>query len=171
MQTVDVFLGLGSNLGNSRNNILEAVNLIKNIKDVKLLQRSKLYKTSPVNCNLDKDFINAVCHLRTSLSPDQLFDQLQHVEEKLGKVKKEKNEPRVIDIDILLYGDQKYESSSLQIPHPSWKDRLFVLIPLSDLIDEILIPVGSKSFPFRIKEYISKFDNPNNETIEVVEHA
>jgi len=171
MQTVDVFLGLGSNLGNSKKNILEAVNLIEKLQDVKLLQRSKLYKTSPVGCTLNKDFVNAVCHLRTNLSPSQLFDQLQSIEKKLGKVEKEKSEPRVIDIDILLYGDQKYESSSLQIPHPNWKDRLFVLIPLSDLIDEIFIPVGNKSYPFRIKEYISKFDNPNNETIEVIEHA
>jgi 2-amino-4-hydroxy-6-hydroxymethyldihydropteridine diphosphokinase len=171
MFKVDVFLGLGSNLGNSKENIFSVIEQLHGIEEISYIQHSKLYKTTPVNCESDANFINAVCHIRTKLSPEDLYKITANIEKKLGKVKKSKNQSRLIDIDILLYGDLIYESKTLSIPHPRWKERLFVLIPLSDLVDEILIPVGKISIPFRIKDYISSFVNSNNEKIEVIENA
>jgi 2-amino-4-hydroxy-6-hydroxymethyldihydropteridine diphosphokinase len=78
-------------------------------------------------------FVNAVCCFQTTLSPKQLLVELQKIEGDLGKGTKPKNASRFIDIDILFYGKEVYQDEKLEIPHPRWKERLFVLVPLAEL--------------------------------------
>ena len=96
-----VYLGLGSNIGDSRSLLERAFCSIKDIPQVDSLQTSSLYATSPVSPIPQRDFLNAACRFHTTLSPQALYDALHRIEVSLGKIPKEKNAPRAIDIDIL----------------------------------------------------------------------
>jgi 2-amino-4-hydroxy-6-hydroxymethyldihydropteridine diphosphokinase len=162
-----VYLGLGSNLGDSFTVVKRAFLEISNIPNVQLLKTSRLYQTTPVSEIPQNDYINAVCKLQTMLSIDELFQELKIIEKTLGKHLKAKTAPREIDIDILFFGDSYRKTESLQIPHPRWKERLFVLMPLWDLTDEIVYPLddqGNKE-TLQLKEFIRAFPNLHNERV------
>lgn len=139
----NVFLGLGANLGNPYNNILRALELIGSIKNVKGIKSSSFYKTSPVSCIKQEDYLNLVCHIQTDLEPTSLLEELKKIETDIGKIPKKKDEPRLIDIDILFFGTRSIHIDSLTIPHPRWQERLFVLIPLQEICPTILLPEGN----------------------------
>src|SRR5205814_6337226 len=111
-------------------------------------QVSKLYLTSPVSEIPQPHYTNAACVFQTSLSAHQLFPALQTIEQKHGKTPKAKNAPRVIDIDLLFFGHESYQEEHLQIPHPRWRERLFVLVPLVDLTDHISLPLPNDPTKF-----------------------
>lgn len=136
----DVFLGLGGNIGDTYTVLTRAVARIEMIPTVSALQVSPFYLTSPVSDIPQGLYINAVCRLRTTLSPSRLLRYLQQIETNLGKLPKRKNAARILDIDILLHGKQVVSTSSLQIPHPCWLDRLFVLRPMADLVSHVELP-------------------------------
>ncbi len=99
---------------------------------------SKFHETKPIS-NLDKpldqpNFINAVCRFECALSLYELFSFLEEVERKLGKKPKAKNAPRLIDLDLIFYGETVHRSSKLTVPHPRWKERTFVLKPLAEVL-------------------------------------
>ncbi|MDB6080789.1 MAG: folK [Chlamydiia bacterium] len=131
---IDVFLGFGGNIGDAVATIVRAQKLIAELDGVCKMQSSRLYLTSAVSDIPQADYINGVCRLSTDLPLKVLWKALQQIERDLGKVAKAKNEPRIIDIDILFYGDERFQDHELTIPHPHWKERLFVLVPLSELI-------------------------------------
>lgn len=147
----NVFVGLGGNLGEPQANLNAALNKIKEIGSE--LKISKFYSTKPISTIEQPRFINAVCSFKTNLDPYALFLRLEEIETILGKVKKTKDAPRLIDLDILFYGCEVYEKKGLLIPHAHWKERLFVLIPLLDLVKEI--QVGDKIW--NIKQMIEGF--------------
>lgn len=126
-----VYLGLGSNLGNKRKNIKEALRLLR--RDVKIIKVSSLYKTKPVGYLDQPDFLNAVAEIATSLTPLQLLKQVKSIERIIGRTKTVRWGPRLIDIDILLYEGQKIKHSKLIIPHPQINKRNFVLNPLKEI--------------------------------------
>jgi 2-amino-4-hydroxy-6-hydroxymethyldihydropteridine diphosphokinase len=135
-----VFLGLGGNLGDSQKILDQAVQEIKKIcSDVVC---SQYYVTAPVSPEPQPDYLNAVCKLNTNMSALELLKKLQNIEKKLGKIPKPKTAPRKIDIDILLFGTEKHNTTELEVPHPRWHERLFVLEPLLDLIEEVTLPCG-----------------------------
>ncbi len=134
-----VFLGLGGNIGNPKNSFLKALEKISEFPKTMLVKVSSLYKTKPISSIPQEDFLNIVCELRTELSLFSLFQRLQKVELILGKIPKPKNAPRTIDIDLLFYGNRRVETKLITVPHPFWKRRLFVLIPLLELTSEITI--------------------------------
>ena len=136
-----VYLGLGSNLGDSRTLIEEALSQIAALAEVKLCKVSAFHRTCPVSDIPQPHFLNAACLLQTTLSPHALYDALHVIEVRLGKRPKPKNAPRLIDIDILLFGTQFVDTGDLSIPHPLWRERLFVLLPLLDITEEITYPV------------------------------
>jgi 2-amino-4-hydroxy-6-hydroxymethyldihydropteridine diphosphokinase len=139
-----VYLGIGGNIGNTHLLINSAqAELEKNslFWDIKC---SPLYVTAPVSDIPQADYLNAVIALKTSLPATDLLLTLQTIEKKLGKEPKPKNAPRPIDIDILFFGVEFHCTPELQIPHPRWKERFFVLKPLSDLVDEITYPVNKE---------------------------
>lgn len=134
-----VYLALGGNEGQVLFRLQQALKMLANHKEIIQLKSSHFYQTAPHQVNSPLWFTNAVCSFHTSLDLTHLFTITQSIEIQLGKVTKPKNASRPIDIDLLFYGDQTYQLSDLEIPHPRWKERLFVLAPLADLTQEIKI--------------------------------
>lgn len=139
MKKKRVYLSLGGNKGQVLLCLKKALYCLSKQPQVTTLQVSHFYQTAPVQMNHSAWFINAVCSFDTCLALKDVFEMTQRIEFKLGKVKKPKNAARPIDIDLLFYGDQICQEEELEIPHPCWKERLFVLIPLADLIKEVLL--------------------------------
>jgi len=143
-----VYLSLGGNLGDREGTLQQALAKIAQIPDVKDLEVSQSYETSPISDIPQSDFINLVCSLRTTLSAFELLSYLQKIETKLGKTPKPKDAPRTIDIDILFFGTDLHEKNKqndhidLEIPHPRWKQRLFVIVPLLDLTKAVTVPAN-----------------------------
>jgi 2-amino-4-hydroxy-6-hydroxymethyldihydropteridine diphosphokinase len=139
MQKTNVYLALGGNEGQVLFRLKQALKILAVQKEVTHLRSSHFYRTAPHEVNSPLWFVNAVCSFQTDLHPADLFNITQLIESQLGKVAKPKNAPRPIDIDLLFYGDQTYQLDGLKIPHPRWKERLFVLAPLADLTEEIIL--------------------------------
>ncbi len=136
-----VHIGLGSNQGASIDILLTAIEDIRHYAQNGLIDMSEFYRTQPVGPQDQPDFINAVIALRTELSPKALLCRLQSIE---GHHKRQRNNerwgPRTLDLDILLYDDQRVVSETLIIPHPRMAERRFVLKPLMDIDPDIEIP-------------------------------
>jgi 2-amino-4-hydroxy-6-hydroxymethyldihydropteridine diphosphokinase len=127
------FIGIGSNLGKPVENCQEAVEKIAAVPGIRLLRRSSLYRTEPEGPQDQPWFINAVVEIRTTLTPRQLFEVLQEIERRMGRVEGIKWGPRIIDLDLLIYGQEVVQEEQLVIPHPELHRRRFVLAPLCEL--------------------------------------
>lgn len=138
----DVFLGIGSNIGDKEDNIRKAVVMIK--EKCKILKSSSLYETEPVGYKEQDWFLNCAVEIETKLEPLELLDFLQSIEKKLKRAKTIKNGPRTIDLDILFYGDKIVNEANLVIPHPRLHERLFVLEPLKEIASGFVHPVLKK---------------------------
>jgi 2-amino-4-hydroxy-6-hydroxymethyldihydropteridine diphosphokinase len=134
-----VYLGLGGNEGQVLVRLQRALALLSAKPEISDLKISHFYQTAPIQVNSSSWFVNAVCSFQTTLAPKEVFEMTQAVENQLGKIKKPKHASRPIDIDLLFYGHQTQQDEELEIPHPRWKERLFVLIPLADLTQEIVL--------------------------------
>jgi 2-amino-4-hydroxy-6-hydroxymethyldihydropteridine diphosphokinase len=147
--TVAAYLGLGSNLGDRRTNLLRAVEfLLESIAASReAIAVASLYETSPVGhgCEDHPVFLNSAIRVETVLSPRELLLAIQRIESRLGRVRSRPAEPRTTDIDILLYGPVVLYESDLIIPHPRLHERCFVLDPLSEIAAGIVHPVSGKS--------------------------
>ena len=142
-EPVVVYLGLGSNMGNRRDNLDKGLQLLSQREQVG--QVSSIYDTEPVGNPAQPRFLNLVCQIYTRLAPMELLTLVKGIESKLGRTLGESNAPRPIDIDILFYGDQIIENSKLVIPHPRLAERAFVLVPLAELAPELAHPVSGKT--------------------------
>jgi 2-amino-4-hydroxy-6-hydroxymethyldihydropteridine diphosphokinase len=127
----EIYLGLGGNLGDPPATLQQALKLIGEFAQVSKV--SKLYKSKPYGFADQPDFYNAAAQLSSNLSPLDLLAQLQEVEKQLGKKVVRENGPRVIDLDLLVYGEKVINQPELTLPHPGILDRDFVLKPLTDL--------------------------------------
>ena len=132
----EVYLGLGSNLGDRHANIAEATGLLRQVSTK--LTLSKVYETRPRGFSGQPAFLNAACRLWTRLDPFELLRQLRQIEAKLGKRPAFANGPRTLDIDILLHGRTVLASPGLTIPHPRMAERDFVLAPLAEIAPNTL---------------------------------
>ncbi|MDE2745602.1 MAG: 2-amino-4-hydroxy-6-hydroxymethyldihydropteridine diphosphokinase [Chloroflexota bacterium] len=137
----NVFLGLGGNLGDRRELMRSAVAEIRQVVDD--VRVSSLYESSAWGVTDQPAFLNAVVRGRTTLNPLDLLDAVQSIENELGRVREERWGPRLIDIDILLYGSEVIDEPRLQVPHPYLTQRGFVLRPLADLAAGLTLPDGS----------------------------
>lgn len=135
-----VYIGLGSNLENPLQQIKTAINDLQSLTGVTIIAVSSLYQSPPMGPADQPDYINAVLSLETSLSPHQLLDTLQSVEQLHGRERKRHWGERTLDLDILLYGEQRIDDERLKIPHPGMHERAFVLFPLAEIAPEIEIP-------------------------------
>ena len=131
-----VYLGLGSNIGNRKGNITNAVDLL-NQNDIRVDKISSIIETDPVGPPQQK-FLNAAIKATTALSPEELLKSIKEIEKKLGRIKTIHHGPRTIDIDILLYDDIGFHSENLTIPHPEMLTRNFVMTPLKEIYPEII---------------------------------
>ena len=142
-QMITVYLGLGSNLGNRRDNLDRALDFLS--QRLRIGKVSSIYDTEPVGNINQPRFLNLVCQAYTTLSPIELLALVKGIENKLGRVPSKSNAPRPIDIDILFYGDQVIETPELIVPHPRLAERAFVLIPLAEIAPELVHPVSGKT--------------------------
>jgi 2-amino-4-hydroxy-6-hydroxymethyldihydropteridine diphosphokinase len=135
MMQLDViaFIGIGSNLGNPLGQCRTAVDALGALPGVKVLRVSSFYRTEPVGFTGQGEFINAVCEIRTSLLPRQLLAGLKCLEAKQGRREEKRWGPRIIDLDLLLYGQEVVNEGDLIIPHPECHKRKFVLVPLCEI--------------------------------------
>jgi 2-amino-4-hydroxy-6-hydroxymethyldihydropteridine diphosphokinase len=139
-----IFLLLGSNQGDRAENLKFAATKIE-VDAGTIVNRSSVYKTAAWGVKDQPDFFNQVLRIRSGYSPHRLLRILLDIEHDMGRVRNDKWGPRIIDIDILFYGDQIVDSSSLKIPHPGIPDRRFTLVPLTEIAPEWLHPGKNKS--------------------------
>ena len=136
-------LALGSNLGNREENLRRALVLLEE-KGLRILHRSSVRVTKPWGKTDQPDFLNQVIHVETTLSPHSLLELCLGIEAALGRVRREKWGPRIIDIDILYYDDRVISEPGLTLPHPHLHERLFVLEPLTEIAPDFIHPVLRK---------------------------
>ena len=135
MSTV-TYIGLGSNLGDSRQILLEAVQKLATLGSVKT---SKLYQSPPMGPQDQPNYLNAVVQLETDLAPLVLLDELQRFEQESGRVRLRRWGERTLDVDLLIYGQEHIQNERLTVPHAGLFERDFVVIPLLDLDENIQI--------------------------------
>lgn len=135
------YLSLGSNIGDKKKYISDAVSLLKASKGVKNLKLSDMYDTKPYGKIDQDDFVNCACELETYLTPYELLDLINTIENRLGRVRDKRWGPRTIDIDIVLFSDKVISEESLCIPHIDMANREFVLRPLSEIAPYAYHPV------------------------------
>jgi 2-amino-4-hydroxy-6-hydroxymethyldihydropteridine diphosphokinase len=126
-------LGLGSNLGDTKANLAEAVKQLAQTEGITLVSRSSDYQTPPWGPVPQDDFRNICVVVDTSLSPEELLKRCLDIENELGRVREVRWGPRTIDIDVLIYGLRTVSEADLEIPHPRMGERAFVLIPLAEI--------------------------------------
>lgn len=149
----NVYLGLGTNLGDRKQNISKAIEAIS--LKMSISKQSSLYETTAWGYTNQPDFLNQVIQVETNLSPLRLLNFLKKTEVKLGRVENFRYGPRLIDIDILFYDDLIKTTSRLQIPHPRIPERAFVLVPLNEIAPGYVHPVLKKT----IAELLTKLPN------------
>jgi 2-amino-4-hydroxy-6-hydroxymethyldihydropteridine diphosphokinase len=139
------YLGLGSNVGDRREHLQSAVTELP-AHGVQVIASSSVYETEPVGLVLDqREFYNACLRVETDHGPEQLLDACKAVERALGREPGgRRHGPRPIDVDVLLLGDQRFESDRLTLPHPEVRSRRFVLVPLLELDPELALPDGTR---------------------------
>lgn len=130
------YIALGSNMGNAAANLDEALRALDLVPGVKVTGVSGYYVTAPWGYMDQPDFTNACCRVTTSLSPEALLGVCLGIEAGMGRVRQIKNGPRVIDLDLLLYGEEERFTEELVLPHPRMWEREFVLRPLADLAED-----------------------------------
>ena len=136
-ELVNVYAGLGANLGHARQSIDSAILALGKLPETLLVGRSSFYQSAPFQAD-GPDYTNAVVHLRTRLNAIDLLRAFQSVEDLAGRERPYHNAPRTLDIDLLLYGDGNIQSPELQVPHPRMHERAFVLLPLSELAPDLV---------------------------------
>jgi 2-amino-4-hydroxy-6-hydroxymethyldihydropteridine diphosphokinase len=140
---VDAYIGIGANLGRPQRQIEQAFVALRRLPRTRLTAISSLYRTTPVGPQDQPDYINAAAGLRTRLTPTELLGALQSIEQRLGRVRDGRRwGPRMLDLDLLLYGDLCLDTPALRLPHPWMHRRGFVLVPLADIAPAGLLVPG-----------------------------
>jgi 2-amino-4-hydroxy-6-hydroxymethyldihydropteridine diphosphokinase len=139
-----IYLSLGSNIGDRAANIARAVSALAQ-HGVHVTRQSSLYETEPVDFRDQEWFLNCVVEAQTELEPAELMDALLQIERALGRHRLVPKGPRLIDIDILLYGSSVVRAPELEVPHPRMADRRFVLVPFNEIAPDTLHPVLNKT--------------------------
>jgi len=129
-----VFIGIGTNLGNREQNLKTALKEIGKIAEIK--KKSRIHETKPIGYKKQNDFLNMAIEIKTNLLPTDLIIRLHEIEHKMGRIREIKNGPRIIDLDILTYGNLKINEPHLKIPHPRMHERDFVLKPLKEISND-----------------------------------
>ena len=142
-EPVSVYLGLGSNVGDRKENLDKAISFLS--QRLRVEKVSSVYDTTPEDNPDQPRFLNMVGHAYTTLEPQALLALVKGIEAKLGRVPTTRYSPRTMDIDILFYGKQVIESPTLTVPHARISERAFVLVPLNEIAPELVHPVSGKT--------------------------
>lgn len=143
---ITAFVALGANLGDRRTALAGAISALRAAPGVTVEAVSALYETAPVGGPEGQDaFLNGAARISTTLTPDALLDLLLEIEQSFNRVRVERWGPRTLDLDLLFYGDQAFETPRLTVPHPRLHDRRFVLAPMADVGADLIHPVLKRS--------------------------
>ena len=134
------YIALGANLGDPASTVRAAFGALANLPESRVVHCSSLYRTAPVGIVDQPEFVNAVAQLETMLAPEALLDALLDIEHRFGRIRGEKDGPRTLDLDLLLYNDQFIDLPRLTLPHPRLHLRAFVLQPLAEIAPDLVIP-------------------------------
>jgi 2-amino-4-hydroxy-6-hydroxymethyldihydropteridine diphosphokinase len=148
----NVYLGLGTNLGDRTENLETAIEKIRETIGP-VVASSSVYETEPWRFKSENKFLNMVIEVKTSLKPSGLLGRMLMIESLMGRIR-EGNEykSRIIDIDILFYGDRIIKTKALHVPHPAIPDRRFVLVPLCEISPDYIHPILKKSIQKLLEE-------------------
>jgi 2-amino-4-hydroxy-6-hydroxymethyldihydropteridine diphosphokinase len=144
MKPVTVAIALGSNLGQSYQILTEAIVVLGHTPGIQVLHHSRIYQTAPVGPP-QPDYLNACAILQTTHSPHGLLKILLDIERQFGRVRRERWGPRLLDLDLILYGQEIIQTPDLQVPHPRMRERAFVLVPLADIAPHWRDPITGQS--------------------------
>lgn len=128
-----ILLGLGSNLGNRKRYLMQAIEALNAHGDIVVEKVSSLYETEPYGMKEQADFLNLVLQIQTKISPERLLQACQEIELQLGRKRELHWGPRVIDIDLLIYHEERINTDTLILPHPYLALRRFVLVPMAEI--------------------------------------
>ncbi|MGA7918129.1 MAG: 2-amino-4-hydroxy-6-hydroxymethyldihydropteridine diphosphokinase [Candidatus Acidiferrales bacterium] len=139
-----VYLSLGSNLGDRAQNIARSIEALA-ARGIPLVKQSSLYETEPVELRAQEWFLNSVIEVETNKTPQELMHQVLEIERGMGRIRTAPKGPRIIDMDILLYGSKTVREPNLEIPHPRMADRRFVLVPFAEIAPDAVHPTYKKT--------------------------
>jgi 2-amino-4-hydroxy-6-hydroxymethyldihydropteridine diphosphokinase len=153
---VVAFIGIGSNMCDPAARCRDAVRRLGEVPEIRLLRSSSLYRTEPVGPRDQPWFINAVAEIRTGLRPQGLLAALKGIEREMGRIEGPRWGPRVMDLDLLLYGQEVLAEEGLAIPHPEMHRRRFVLEPLCELASYVIHP----AFGVSVRGLLDRLQDP-----------
>lgn len=160
-----VYIGLGSNLGDSKAQLTSASKAINELNGCKVVAISQLYGSKPMGPQDQPDYVNAVLALETETAPLTLLDNLQSIELEFGRVRKDERwGPRTLDLDIILFGNDTINNERLTVPHYGMKEREFVLIPLAEITTDLKLPTGES-----VSKLAEEIDNNGLQVLDKIE--
>ncbi|MCW4017233.1 MAG: 2-amino-4-hydroxy-6-hydroxymethyldihydropteridine diphosphokinase [Candidatus Bathyarchaeota archaeon] len=162
---VEAFIALGSNIGDREGNIRNAFQFLE--AQLTVLKASSIYETKPMYLENQDWFLNCAAKVETDLSPQQLLKFLKNIEKEFGRKVVERNGPRIIDLDIVFYGNQVVDEPDLQIPHPRIQERAFVLVPLAEIAPQFVHSTCGKT----IAQLLSELDYDKSEIKKVATYG
>lgn len=155
MKYEEVFLGLGSNVGDRKAHVCAAVKALRAHDQINVVHESTVIETEPLGEIEQSAFLNQVLQIETELEPAQLLQYCLAIEEAQGRVREEKWGPRTLDIDILFYGSSVVEGNALRVPHPELHLREFVVGPLAEIAPDFVHPINMKNMQELLKTLLS----------------
>jgi 2-amino-4-hydroxy-6-hydroxymethyldihydropteridine diphosphokinase len=164
-RTVICYIGIGSNREDRVSNCLKSSKLIEALEHVKISRKSSLYKTEPVGVRNQAWFVNGVLEIETKQKSSVLLDMLQNIENVMGRIREERWGPRIIDLDILLYGQEIIREEHLSIPHPELHARRFVLVPMNEIAPYVIHP----AFGISMKGLLDRLQDTSE--VELIRHG
>jgi len=156
------YIGIGSNLGDSLKNCKYAVEKLSRSEGIELIRASSFYRTEPVGMEDQNYFVNAVVEVKTDISARNLLQLMQNIENEMGRKREGKGGPRVIDLDLLFYGQSVIKEQALTVPHPEIHKRRFVLEPFCEIASYFIHP----SFGVSIRGLKDRLDD--NKIVEMI---
>ncbi|EHY9859202.1 2-amino-4-hydroxy-6-hydroxymethyldihydropteridine diphosphokinase [Vibrio parahaemolyticus] len=142
---ITAYIAVGSNLADPVSQAQQAIEALKTLPNSEFVQASSLYSSTPMGPQNQPDYINAVVAIKTNLTPLELLDCTQAIEQEQGRVRKDERwGPRTLDLDIVLYGNEVINSERLIVPHYGMREREFVLYPLAEIAPSLQLPDGTE---------------------------